>query len=712
MENVDSLKKSFRRTCGIFKRTIRVRGKKIFPLRLQFRRAQNQTSVKKKTVRFQKKHGLPTPLARSDADTFGKRSFAVLPQFFSRNVHPHCPKLKPTRAFNNILKTIFGCSSQQNCLRPVKVGNPMEKQSPRFPRRNEKRRFASAPFWKNCLAHVRAKSRGGVFSDSPAVSEELPQEDDLPKELRGVVFCAEEIEADDEILRTAKQYFHVQHLMPWQRLVIGNILDAAADLQSGSAQRFMEESHDADSTDVFCLGRQIVLLPTGAGKSLCFLLPAVLLPGPTLIFYPLLALMSDQARRIEESGIECVVFRGGQSEEEREENFRRIQNGAKLILANPEVLQNGTLLAKLRECNISHIAIDEAHCVAEWGDTFRPAYLTLGKIIQDLRVNLVTAFTATASPHVLERIGYVLFGGSAHVVRGESDRLNIRYFVEYAWAKQKAVCRLAATEEKPMLVFCPTRAAAEEMARELAECIGRDTVRFYHAGLSREEKTVVEQWFFPKNDAILCCTCAFGMGVDKSNIRTVVHLEASPTAESYVQETGRAGRDKKISKAILLWNFGDSERLKTVPAESRERVIQKFAESKKCRRQVLLDALGGEQAICSGCDICEGRKKDEHFSPPTVFDAADAKYVFKFIKKNQGYYNKNETLAFMKRAFNENDRALFGMNVWTTGDVEAIVEQLQKSGAVYAAGFFPVHKLAAAKQQNAPRCKVRHIAPL
>ncbi|MBR5097126.1 MAG: ATP-dependent DNA helicase RecQ, partial [Treponema sp.] len=420
--------------------------------------------------------------------------------------------------------------------------------------------------------------------------------------MRGKVFEAEATEADDPVLDVAKNVFGVSHLYPWQRLVIGNILDAAAD-SSGLA------SVPQDSTDIFCMGRQIVLLPTGAGKSMCFLLPAVMLPGPTLIFYPLLALMADQKRRLEQNGIECAVFRGGQSEAEREENFSLLKKGGKVILANPEVLQNKSLLERLKAFNISHIAIDEAHCVAEWGDSFRPAYLTLGKIIEELGVPLVTAFTATASPTVLERVSQVLFGGRVHVVRGQSDRPNIHYSVLMAWAKKKAVCRLAAVEQKPMLVFCGTRAKSEDMARELSECLGADKVRFYHAGVSREEKTAVEKWFFPKKDAILCCTCAFGMGVDKADIRTVVHLEASPTAESYIQEAGRGGRDKKLSKAILLWSREDSEAFEKFPKKSREYVLKKFAEAKSCRRQVLLSALGGEEAICSDCDICDAKKK-------------------------------------------------------------------------------------------------------
>ena len=531
-------------------------------------------------------------------------------------------------------------------------------------------------------------------------------EDELPPELLGKVFDADFSEADDELLSVAKKVFGVKYLYPWQRLVIGNILDAAADASWQGLDSLKAQDPGGDMTDVFCMGRQIVLLPTGAGKSMCFLLPAVMLSGPTLIFYPLLALMADQKRRLESSGIECVVFRGGQSQEEREENFRRIAGGVKIILANPEVLQSAALLERLKGAKISHVAIDEAHCVAEWGDSFRPAYLTLGKIIQDLSVPLVTAFTATASPGVLERVSQVLFGGRTHIVRGESDRPNIRYSVQMAWAKKKAVCRLAAAEEKPMLVFCGTRAKSEDMARELAECLGRDKVRFYHAGLSRDEKTAVEKWFFPKKDAVLCCTCAYGMGVDKSDIRTVIHLEPSPTAESYIQEAGRGGRDKKVSKAILLWSRADSFDCNNIPSSSRAYVLKKFVEGSSCRRQILLDALGGEKALCSGCDICDGKKaaakKGREWKAPAVFDAADARLVHKTVRKNQNYYSKNRLVAQAMKKFNDMDIKTFGSNIWDSSDINEILEQLEKSGSVYNAGLLWKENLAAEKDIASP----------
>jgi ATP-dependent DNA helicase RecQ len=249
-----------------------------------------------------------------------------------------------------------------------------------------------------------------------------------------------------------------------------------------------KENFYKENSDSFCRGRQIVLLPTGAGKSMCFQVPAFVLDGPTLVIYLLLALMSDQKRRMEESQLDCVVFRGGQSLEEIEENFCRIQNGAKIILANPEVLQNQHLLARLSTIKIKHIAIDEAHCVSEWGDSFRPSYLQLGKIIKVLNPPMITAFTATASPQVLERMSEILFDGQAHVVRSESDRQNIHYYVKKAACKKKEALKLALTEEKPMIIFCGTRFNAADMAKELNAFFNKKVAQFYHAGFEKSEK--------------------------------------------------------------------------------------------------------------------------------------------------------------------------------------------------------------------------------
>lgn len=437
------------------------------------------------------------------------------------------------------------------------------------------------------------------------------------------------------------------------------------------------ESQEID--DIKSYGKQIVLLPTGAGKSLCFLTPAIILSGPTLVLYPLLALMADQKRRMDEGGIQSVVFRGGQSDEERNENFRKLKNGAKIILANPEVLQNEELVQKLSECKISHIAIDEAHVTSEWGDTFRPAYLTLGSIIKKLNVPVITAFTATASPVVLSRISEVLFDGNAHIVRSDSDRPNIHYEVINTYAKKRMAFKLALLRPKPLIIFCGTRKKSEDMAKELSAYLGDDKVKFYHAGLEKDEKTFVEKWFYPKTDAILCCTCAFGMGVDKKDIHTVIHLEASPTAESYIQEAGRGGRDGSVATAILLWSKLDSIKYSRFPENSRERVLADFAQSSTCRRQILLDALGGEKVACDGCDVCKRKA-------PAPY-AQDADFAMKFIKFNRKMFTMNDLNSKLIDVFNKKDVLALKMNVWENNDTKEILNQLLLEKKIHEESF-------------------------
>lgn len=457
---------------------------------------------------------------------------------------------------------------------------------------------------------------------------------------------------DDEVTEIAKKTFGIHFLYPWQRLVIANILDAV---------------HEPEENE--CC-KQIVLLPTGAGKSMCFLVPAIVLDGPSLIIYPLLALMTDQQRRMSEAGLDNVVFRGGQSLQERENNFIRIKQGVKIILANPEVLQSEELVRQLAECNIKHIAIDEAHCVYEWGSTFRPAYLTLGKIARQLNAPVITAFTATASPQILQKIADILFDGKAHIVQSASDRPNIHYHVIKCYNKKKQALKLAIKAEKPVLIFCGTRKKAEDMARELMAFYNNDTIKFYHAGLTKDEKQNVEKWFYPKDNACLCATVAFGMGVDKKNIRTVIHLEPSSSIEAYIQEAGRAGRDGKDANAFLLWSPEDKEK---------STLFNEYAESKTCRRQFLLDALGAEKAVCSGCDICNTGK-------PAPF-ARDAAFALHFISKNRRLYDKNQMSNLLIKQFNRHDCKALHVNIWDHKDIETILRLLEENGFIKTLRF-------------------------
>ncbi len=469
--------------------------------------------------------------------------------------------------------------------------------------------------------------------------------------------------ADDLVSRTAASAFGIRYLYPLQRLVIANILDAAASPEESPA-----------------FSRQIVLLPTGAGKSFCFLIPSLLLDGPTLVIYPLLSLIADQKRKLDEAGIPAAVFTASQGKEQREEDLQKLEEGKiRVILTNPESLCHEKLVSRLASCQIVHVAVDEAHCVGDWGDSFRPAYLKLGKLIKGLAPRVVTAFTATASEPVLAQIKEVLFEGEASVIQGDLDRPNIRYSVVNSMNKKKEALRLAVSLARPLIIFCGTRYKAEDMAREIAALQGTDCVRFYHAGMEREEKRAVEDFFFSATDAVLCATCAYGMGVDKKDVRTVIHLESPLTAEEYMQESGRAGRDGKQSEAILLWSPDDSRKFASLPQGSRGHAMLAYAEASTCRRQLLLRVFGSEDRVCSGCDVCDR-------GGPAPF-AGDGQRVLDFLRGHRRLYDRNSLSSELIGRFNKLDRPLFHINVWEHSDIACVLDALFAGGLIRECPF-------------------------
>lgn len=516
-----------------------------------------------------------------------------------------------------------------------------------------------------------------------------------------IIFSDNNIYEEDFITKVSKEFFGIKYLYPWQRLVISNILEAAQyQKKIKTLSKEKQEELEILNKDSFCLGKQIVLLPTGAGKSLCFQIPSLVLEGATLVIYPLLALMSDQTRRMEAANISTVIFRGGQSQKERKALFDKIQNGAKFIIANPEVLENENLVDELCKCKIEHIVIDEAHCVSEWGDSFRPSYLNLGKVIQKINPLIITAFTATASDSVLNRIKEILFDNEGHLVRSESDRPNILYFVKQCSAKKKEALLLAKTELKPMIIFCGTRAKAQDMAHELNVCFGNGTAKFYHAGLEREEKDYVEKWFYDNKDGILCATCAYGMGVDKKDIKTVIHLEPPLTVEAYIQEAGRGGRDGSLAKAILLWSLEDFKNFSLYTANSRQEKIRNFAMTNECRRQVLLDALGGEKAYCNGCDVCLEQSQKQKLESCNYIKRriglqkinnskkyVDWKIAYNIIKNNSNNFTKEELESKINLKMKDRFLHKMNLNIWNNSDSKEIVKQLYDSNKIMNSNF-------------------------
>ncbi len=425
---------------------------------------------------------------------------------------------------------------------------------------------------------------------------------------------------EDPISAAAESVFGVRYLYPYQRLVVANILDAfprpPGPGGSPEDRTVSDESLPGESASPDRL-RQIVLLPTGYGKSLCFQLPAVLLPGLTLVVFPLRSLMADQARRLRERGLPCAVLQGGLDEAERRSTEDAVRSGkVRIALANPEILRTERVLTLLRAAGVAHAVVDEAHCVAEWGDDFRPAYEDLGDILRALDPPAVTAFTATASPGILSRVSEVLFAGEPwRRVSGDPDRPNLRYRCIPTLSPGHTLERLARALPKPLLVFCSSRVGTQIAAERLARILGTREVRFYHAGMTKTERKSVEDWFLPSRDGVLTATCAFGMGIDKPDIRAVLHADPPPSVEAYLQESGRAGRDGGVAEAVLVSHPRNREALQTVPDPLRRRrraAVLDYAETaSRCRRQILLGLLGARIEACAGCDVCEGSANAE-----------------------------------------------------------------------------------------------------
>jgi ATP-dependent DNA helicase RecQ len=462
--------------------------------------------------------------------------------------------------------------------------------------------------------------------------------------------------AGDPLGRAARRLFGVSYLFPYQRLVAANILEAAEaggflirwpDGETAGLDEFSGEDRDRES-----LGRQIVILPTGAGKSLCFQLPAMLLPGPTLVIYPLLSLMADQERRLRERGFAPVTLRGGQSRGERDAVWERLRSGeSRFIIANPETLLTPAVTEKLKTLGILHIVIDEAHCVSEWGESFRPGYLEIGKILEAVHgpgraAPLVTAFTATASAQVLEKIEKYIFGSGARRIIGNPDRGSIRYAAQGCLLRDLAVRDLLRTNARPAIVFCSSRPGTEKLARYLRNELDEREIRFYHAGLSREEKTGLEGWFFQSRGGVLVSTCAYGMGVDKADIRTVIHRDCPPSVEAYLQESGRAGRDGRPARAVLLWGPDDEQAARRARTTAdRERLAGLLAYARntsECRREALLRLLNyegsGDSPETACCDVCEEKAQARTREEPVLLD---------FFRRNRRRYTLNEAVKVL-----------------------------------------------------------------
>ena len=369
----------------------------------------------------------------------------------------------------------------------------------------------------------------------------------------------------------------------------------------------------------------LVLMPTGGGKSLCYQLPALLLDGVTVVISPLIALMEDQVRAARQLGIPAGYLNSSQSSHDREAVRCELRDGnLKLLYLAPERLQLEDTLAMLREARLSLVAVDEAHCVSQWGHNFRPDYLELAVFKSEFPDVPLIALTATANEMTREEILEKLAITDARVFVKGFDRPNIYYQVQQKRSARKQLeAFLQSHRDESGIVYCLSRKKVEQTATWL-QSIGYQALP-YHAGLDAAMRKDHQQRFLAEDAVIIVATIAFGMGIDKPDVRFVAHLDLPKSIEAYYQETGRAGRDGKPADAWMVYGLQDvvlqMQMVRDNTDERQTRVEQHklntmlaFCEVTDCRRQVLLNYFGeGHTGNCGQCDNC--------ISPKTTYDA-------------------------------------------------------------------------------------------
>ncbi|OFT96270.1 DNA helicase RecQ [Brevibacterium sp. HMSC22B09] len=376
-------------------------------------------------------------------------------------------------------------------------------------------------------------------------------------------------------------------------------------------------------------GDAVVLMPTGGGKSLCYQIPALVRPGTGVVISPLIALMEDQVVALEALGVKAAYLNSSLSPEEAHEVQARFRSGAlDLLYLAPERLVQERTLRLLEQTEVSLFAIDEAHCVSQWGHDFRTDYLGLSVLHERFPAVPRVALTATAAPAAHDELTRRLAMGEARHFVSSFDRPNIQYRIAEKTSPRRQLVELIKDEHpgEAGIVYCLSRKSTEQFADYLCEQ-GIDAMA-YHAGLPQEERSARQARFLREDGVVMVATIAFGMGIDKPDVRFVAHVDLPKSVEGYYQETGRAGRDGLPATAWMVYGLGDvvAQRRLISQSEGSPQHRQNLSrhldsmlalcESLTCRRQQILQYFGEESGPCGNCDTC--------LNPPQAWDATVA----------------------------------------------------------------------------------------
>lgn len=449
-----------------------------------------------------------------------------------------------------------------------------------------------------------------------------------------------------------------------------------------------------------------VLMPTGSGKSLCYQLPAVMKEGITVVVSPLIALMKDQVDSLKANGIGASFINSSLSAGEIEDaKIRLLENKDKILYVAPERFASGDFLYFLKMLKISLFAVDEAHCISEWGHDFRPEYRKL-KIIREIFPQVpIIALTATAIHEVRKDIIQALKLSQPQIYKASFNRPNLFYYVKPKQeAYEKLVDYISKHSKDSGIIYCQSRNSAEH----LAEALRQDGFRAlpYHAGLSQDVRTENQEKFIKDDIEIIVATIAFGMGINKPNVRYVIHYDLPKNIEGYYQETGRAGRDGLDSDCILFFSYGDRKKIevlieKTKNPQKKAIAYKKlgemisFCSSFDCRRKFLLEYFGDKHdGNCKKCDVC--------LVPRQTMDGTEiAKRALICIKETNQRFGMNYVISVLTA---KSSRAInFGhdkLNSYGSGaeysqkQWQVFIRELVQSGFIDVAGDkYPVLKL-------------------